>query len=265
MTLAWEIKSPFRDRPSKWFPKGYRKTIVSIWHVDPETDHTDDSCGWFMRARHGDKAVLERIVKAFDFDWDRTFKSDSGKVYFTGYFFPENDGSGMPNMGVTAIGLNLFFLAALEFFKDKGNAQRRHAVRFMQRNLFEIMLFLENPTDSLRSEIVRFCGTESNRDERIRSMASCIYGWILRETRPWYRHPRWHIWHWKIQVRFIQSFKRWAFSRCCGCGGRFDWGYSPISNGWYGEGPRWFKAEPDVFHGHCIQTKQLDQNAGSPK
>ena len=54
-TLAHKIKSPFKNK------SGYRNSLISIWHVDPETDGTDNSCGWFMRARHGDDKVLEEI------------------------------------------------------------------------------------------------------------------------------------------------------------------------------------------------------------
>lgn len=233
MTLAFEIKSPFK-RKSKWWPNGYRNTLVLIWHVDPETDNTDDSCGWFMRSRHGDKATLERIVKAFEFDWDRVFKSDSGKVYYTGYFYPENEGAGMPNMGVTAIVLNLFFIAANEVFKVNGLTNWKKTRRWMQSHLFDIMFFAENPTDSLRHDVVRFWGTETKRDERIRNMASCIYGWILRETRPWYKHPRYHVHHWKIQWVFGQKLWRFLFRRCAACGKRFHFNESPVTN-WEGE------------------------------
>lgn len=240
MTLAWEIKSPFK-RKSSMFPKGYRNTLVTIWHVDPETDHTDDSCGWFMRARHGDKAVLERIVKAFDFDWDRVFKSDSGKVYYTGYFYPENEGAGMPNMGVTAIVLNLFFIAANEVFKVDGYTNWKKTRRWMQANLFDIMLFAENPTDSLRHDVVRFWGQETKRDERIHNIASCIYGWILRETRPWYKHPRYHFWHWKIQWVFGQKLWRYLFEKCAVCHKRFGFQESPVTN--------WEHTR--IWHQHC--------------
>jgi hypothetical protein len=41
------------------------------------------------------------------------------------------------------------------------------------------------------------------------------------EGRPWYKHPRWHVWHWKIQVPLLQDFQRWAWGRCAKCGGRF--------------------------------------------
>lgn len=55
--------------------------------------------------------------------------------------------------------------------------------------------------------------------------------WRWREkltSRPWYRHPRWHVHHWEIQVRPLNQLRRWLFSRCCVCGGRFRWGEAPI-------------------------------------
>jgi hypothetical protein len=244
-TLAFDIKYPFKRG-------GYRPSFISIWHVDPDIRGDDDSCGWFKRARHGDKAVLEKIIKRFAFDWDSKFVSDgSGKTYFTGYFYPEGEGAGMPNMSVTAVGLNLFFVAAGEYFESTGQSNWKKARKFMQKNLFDIMLFIENPTDSLRDSIVRKWGCSEKREERIRSMASCIYGWILRNQRPWYRHPRWHIHHWKLQIHPLQDFKRWAFSRCCKCGKRFKFGESPISDNWDSTGPLWFRSETGIYHGNC--------------
>lgn len=52
-TVAHEIKSPFRERPSSLFRKGYRPALVTIWHVDPEdargmcVRRGDDTRGWF--------------------------------------------------------------------------------------------------------------------------------------------------------------------------------------------------------------------------
>lgn len=44
MTVAFEIRSPFRQKPCALFPEGYRKTLVTIWHRDPELGGDDSSC-----------------------------------------------------------------------------------------------------------------------------------------------------------------------------------------------------------------------------
>lgn len=43
MIVAFTIRNPFIKRGS------YRPSIITVWHVDPETDGTDDSCDWFGR------------------------------------------------------------------------------------------------------------------------------------------------------------------------------------------------------------------------
>jgi hypothetical protein len=182
-----------------------------------------------MRAHHGDAAVLEKIVKRFEFDWDRTFTSDGkGTVYFCGWFCPNGD----PHHSVMGIAVNWFFLAALEHFDSRDKASR-----FCQAHLFDILHFAENPVDSLFDGITRKfeigCGekhTPTKREERIRSMAACIYSWILRADRPWYRHPRWHIRHWRFQIHPWQAFRHAWLDRCCRCGKGFKWGESAITN-----------------------------------
>lgn len=256
MTVAWEIKYPWKDKPSRHWPKGYRHTFITIWHVDPNIRGDDDSCGWFKRARHGDPAVLEKIVKRFEYDWDSVFKSDSGKTYYTGWFMPEDSGAGMPNMGVSAIALNLFFVAALVYFGNDGNSWGP-ARRFCQKHLFEILQFAENPTDSLRDSIVQKFGADERREARIHGMAACIYGWILRKEQHWWQHPRWHIHHWKFQVHPLQSFKRWAFTRCAACGNGFRWNESGYTTSWSGGGPQWFRSEQHVYHDKCGPSQSV--------
>jgi hypothetical protein len=165
-----------------------------LWHKDPCLDGSDDSCGWFPRARHGDKAMLKKIENAFEFEWDRMFENK----YFCGWFCPDGD----PHLSPMAITLNMFLNAGIQMFgRDK-------TIKFMQKHLVNLLLFAENNVDSLHDGLTRKfeigCGeahTVEKRKERIHSMAVCIYGWMLRETRPWWRHPRWHIWHWEINFR----------------------------------------------------------------
>lgn len=64
-------------------------------------------------------------------------------------------------------------------------------------------------------------------NESIKEQDLCNYcGKTIREQAkgcneiPCYRHPRWHIRHWKIQFHPIQNLKRRYWDKCCVCGKR---------------------------------------------
>lgn len=82
-----------------------------------------------------------------------------------------------------------------------------------------------------------------------REMDRAFYAWRRNSGFRW--HPRWHVHHWRIKVIPLLHFKRWAFSRCRACGGRFAWGESPISDSWGGPGPKWFRNIERVRHMGC--------------
>jgi len=216
----------------------YRSLLITIWHVDPETDGTDDSCGWFLRARHGDKDMLEKIKKAIDSNFDSSFKSESsGTTYYTGYFSPN---TGTPQMSTMGITLNMFNQAAWVFF----NYDRKKHNKWMKENLYEILNFAENPIDSLNNEIEgKFrigCGEEWKRENELDHYASVIYGWLLRSNRKWYQHPKWHIHHWSVQFHPLQKLKRRYWDKCCVCGKR---GFKGSAYGNWDGTKRW--------HEHC--------------
>jgi hypothetical protein len=257
MTVAFDIKYPW-GRYDKFLKRRYHSNFITIWHKDPERDGSDDSCGWFMRSRHGNPEVLDKIVKRFEFDWDRVFQPakadhdpDDGafeeKTYFCGLFKSDGD----PNMSVQGIVLNLFFTAAGVYFESDGTTNWNRARKWMRKNLLDIILFAENPSDSLFDGITRKfekgCGEVQNprrREERIRSMASCIYAWILRREQKWWQHPRWHIHHWRIQVHPLQNVWKWLFTRCSMCGKGFGWNESPCTD--------WNHTR--VWHSKCDRT-----------
>jgi hypothetical protein len=243
MTVAHEIKYPWRKYPkgSKFWPDGYREAVLTIWHRDPERDGSDDSCGWFKRPRHGDQALREKIRRAFESEWDGEH---------LGWFRTD----GQPVLSLQATTLGLFRRAAYIYFGDSWPK----AERFLRRHLLEILSFAENRHDSLRDSLTMRFGHEP-KDDRIRHMADVIFGCLLRWTQPWYAHPRWHFWHWKIQIHPLQLLKRWVFSRCCHCSGRFGFGESPIAYSWHGTGPRWFRGETKIAHQSCDRIEAQRQ------
>lgn len=241
-TVAFEIKSPFK-RKSEWFPEGYHDTILTIWHNDPCKDGTDDSCGWFIRGRHFPKQIVDDITKEFESEWDRTYTGENGYVYNCGWFSPEGDNI----LSVQGIVLNMYLCAAKIALSPTGKTSPGkmwdRAWKFINKNHVQIMYFAENNTDSMRDIIVRKfergCNVEytpKKRTEMIRECASIVAGDILRKSRPWYKHPRWHIHHWSFQFHPWQNFKRRYWDKCSGCGKR---GFKTAAIGEWSGNRRW--------------------------
>lgn len=181
MTVAFEIESPFKNK------FGNRNTLITIWHVDPCKDGTDDSCGWFMRARHGDKKVLEDIRKEFDF------------IFKHNYWFDKNGKQIFSTIGTL---IEMYSHATWIYF----NRNRRKQKKFMRKYLLDIIQFAENPVDCGGDSITNKWNCEKH-DERFNGMAGMIYSDICRKQRKWWQHPKWHIHHWKIQLVFLRKFK----------------------------------------------------------
>jgi len=147
--------------------KRYRPVVATLWHVDPERDGSDDSCGWAY-----------------------------------------------PHL--------------------------TPAERAWVRNL------IYRPDDNLQS----WFGGAQDHDERVWRLGRTIRLYkSLR--RPWWRHPRWHVWHWRLTIYPVLNLKRWLWSRCMGCSQRFPFGSAPVSSGWDTPGPRWFRGETSLYHDAC--------------
>jgi hypothetical protein len=236
-TVAHKIKAPWKRPWVKTNPASgsHRPTLITIWHVDPEADGSDDSCGW---SRPKLTKVQRERMKNLAFHEAR----------------------------------EPWFLAAYEKkISDPANAESlcRGAILLVARSLRIRISFdeasvlaadlIHNSFDHLRGSLCLIPGyhtndktdTEYGREQRATHLFCCIARILLAARRHWWQHPRWHFWHWRIQVHPTQKLKRWLFTRCCVCGKRFPWGYAPVSDSWEKDGPRWFRGERGVRHHDC--------------
>jgi len=116
-----------------------------------------------------------------------------------------------------------------------------------------IMIFSTRLLTLWHVDNLRACLSDPDRplSEQLTHFFSCVMRVYLDHHRPWYRHPRWHIRHWKFQWHHVQRLKRWLWTRCAKCGERFPWGYSPTSTNWGGGNGGWFKGEEGMYHHDC--------------
>jgi hypothetical protein len=261
MTVAFEIKYPWRDKSSgttKLFPKGYRRSFITIWHVDPESDGSDDSCGWSRPKLSKDQLAR---VKSLAGD-------EAREPWYQQYRGKQIDS---PTEAETLI-RQAFLLIGRVFSKEYICEPPIKKVSFAEASEWACDM-LASPVDNLRGSLSFLPGWHSNfREDResdrqytAERFFACIGGYILRKRRPWYRHPRWHVWHWQLQIHPLQDFKRWAFSRCATCGKGFKWGQSGWTNQWDADGPKWFRSETDLHHDECggCGVGQVSQAVGT--
>ena len=249
MTVAWTIPSPFRGRMKDGSIGDYRPALVTIWHVDPESDGSDDSCG-FSRPKltAADLKIIDRLCD--DDRTSHTFISDSipqrvrNPEYQYGELLPGDA------LALTACA---WMLVAKETAHATGNDHGgwRKVAALSNAEWWQVVQLSQYPFDNIQS-----CLNDEDRDRAARTFFKCVLIAYRRFHRKWWQHPRWHVHHWSIQIHPLQDFKRWAFSRCCKCGGRFTWGYCPTSDSWHGTGPQWFKSEKHVYHNDCRYAKE---------
>lgn len=230
MTVAFELKYPWRkygrrDRRGDFFRK-HRETWLTVWHVDPEVGGSDDSCGWsYVRVSKADR---EWAAKEAEREWSFWFAPDYGSINVRG-------------AGPIEIVHHAY---ATVRRRVQGTPQW---IALSARDLDYVLRLVSNPHDNIRSTAHR----ASLSTEGLADLLFCLLRIYRTLNRRWWQHPRWHVWHWRIKVEPLLDLKRWLFSRCAGCAGRFTWGYAPVTHQWGGEGPGWFRGEPGVFHERC--------------
>lgn len=236
--MQHEIPVSKLNRMDSFWDEGYRETFITIWHVDPEKDGSDDSCGWaWPKLTKRQKNILHNV--AWSEGHNPHFLRCLGKEWPGSIADAESLHRGM------ALLVNRVLHLRLSFEQVSQYAAEQIHINSGVGKIGDAFCFLPGyHTNS----------TKDSKDDRERHFEGMLCGvarGLLDLKRHWWQHPKWHFWHWKIQCHPLGTFKRWAFSRCSKCGGRFAWGYSPLTNSWNGTGPLWFRSEKDTFHADC--------------
>jgi hypothetical protein len=177
-------------RHDSWLYK-HTGTLLTIWHVDPCADGSDNSCGWsFVK-------IPKRVHGELDFAaW-----CEAKRPWF------QRELSKQPQNVADAEHL----LRGLVL--EVANTCR---LRISYAKACEIAASLmHNQVDNVRSSMCFAPGyhtncrddRESDRQEHALSLFRCIARVLLTDARPWYRHPRWHFRHWHVEL-FGMSFGR---------------------------------------------------------
>lgn len=210
MTVAHEIYLG----PKKTKSGNYRSPLITIWHVDPETDGTDDSCGYSrVRLTKGDRDYIKKVAK-----------DQYGQLYARKEALREEK-------SYAHICYNQDIYGAIYWLWrhfDRGKVLWQYGKPLSLKDLQYVYQLATNPVDNFQSY-------KNNNLQEFEEFALLIYKAYKSYKRPWYKHPKWHIQHWKIQFHPLQRLKRRYWDKCSVCGKRgfkgsaySDWGGTKI-------------------------------------
>lgn len=195
MTVAHEI---YMGRKKKKSGR-YRSPLITIWHVDPETDGTDDSCGY---SRY-------KLTKA-----DREYIKSVAKDQFSQLYARKE--ALREEKSYAYVCYNQDIYGAIYWLWRrfaKGKARWQYGKSLPLRDLQYVYQLATNPVDNFQSY-------KNNTIEEFEEFTSLIFKAYKSYKRPWYKHPKWHIQHWRIQFHPWNRIKRRYWDKCAVCGRR---------------------------------------------
>lgn len=207
-SFEWKHRIPDemkKGRESMW-DTGYRETFITIWHVDPEKGGSDDSCGWFYpRLTNWQK---ERLWNgAWGESRNPHFLACGGREWEGTYTEAVSLYAGMIALVVRLLDLKVSFEKIQRMAVERIHIS--DCCRPENVFCFEPGYHTNSTTDSQRDRQDHFYGI-------LCGIARCL----LDDLRPWWKHPKWHVWHWKLQIHPLQNFIRRHWTKCCKCGKR---------------------------------------------
>lgn len=168
LAFDWNIKIRKKGPHYEFFP------ILSIWHVDPELDGSDDSCGWtYPRASKADREKLKS-----DMEFAKWSVLENWKIW--------NDENRMSLIYTTYRQIKWYLYREVLTTKD----------------LLWIHSICYNYEDNITIH------QEFNNEWAFESFYWNLVRHVKKTRRKWWQHPRWHVHHWKIQVNLFRSISQ---------------------------------------------------------
>lgn len=206
MTVAHEIKYPWRNK------HGYRNSIITIWHVDPEKrncNRKDDSCGWFSPPySEEEKSKIDKLIK-----------EQYSNLFAKKIAYEEDKSYAYVCYNQDCFGAIYWMWRAMKNLLNKKVAWQ-FGVPLTNKEYQYIYQLATNPVDNFQHHMKGIMEPGQKGFEAFEEFCFLIYRCYRIYYRPWYKHPRWHIRHWKIQFHPWQQFKRRYLDKCCECGKR---------------------------------------------
>lgn len=190
----------------------------SLWHVDPcenvPYNRDDDSCGWFER-RPGEYASAmrgtlgdETVIRMF---------SQCMAGYGPDIRFRQHVRYPPPYVMVTALQI---IAQDLEFRRrSAASSKGRSAGDRMEKSLAVARDLAINSVDNV------------NHIYEYERLVTIVAQTLARKFRPWWKHPRWHVHHWRFSFALPHNLRRAFVERCAHCNKPIGWGKSPLRSG----------------------------------
>lgn len=206
MTVAFDIPNPFarhRDPAARKAGDPFRgrwsnrPTLITVWHVDPETDGTDSSCQ-HADERHGWTERAEKQAREMA-SWSET---DFSERYFTAPGLPSvvtMPGGRAPLVFDAVSPGDALALTVAAFHTIAWQMEGRELSARHLRAAMRLGSFLDT---------ARWFAPSKKGEDRVVTFRFLIRAY-LRVDRPWWRNWRLHFWHWRIQIHPLQDLRRW--------------------------------------------------------
>lgn len=200
-----------------------------VWHIDPERrgtgNRTDDSCGWFDRTPG---TYAQAVAYVLD---DQTFMHDVRLALARREPMPYPFYEGISERHMTGLrlpageclALVLMIANELElrrWWNGQGGSGGAHASGW--RKAFTRQRSVANQAADLALHPLDNLSHIEEPDRMVRLIAAALN----RRFRPWWRHPRWHVHHWRVDFAIVHNVRR-MFERCATCDKPIGFGKSP--------------------------------------